>query len=225
MKITVKKLSELKLSDKNIRKHTEKQLSEYVRSVKMFGQIKPIVVDDQGVILAGNGLYAAMQRAGLEECDCYVMKGLSEKQKKKLMLADNRVFELGITDTSVFEEIVKELDGDIDIPGWDEDLLQMLNQSLSEATATLESYGSFTDAEADRINSREREEHVPGSQPPVYENRIINPVFAENGQNSTENVQNPPDGTTSGSIVHFSPENARTGQTIICPHCGKEICL
>ena len=176
MKITVKKLSELKLSDKNIRKHTEKQLSEYVRSVKMFGQIKPIVVDDQGVILAGNGLYAAMQRAGLEECDCYVMKGLSEKQKKKLMLADNRVFELGITDTSVFEEIVKELDGDIDIPGWDEDLLQMLNQSLSEATATLESYGSFTDAEADRINSREREEHVPGSQPPemlVYIGKIV----------------------------------------------------
>ena len=225
MKITVKKLSELKLSDKNIRKHTEKQLAEYVRSVKMFGQIKPIVVDDQGVILAGNGLYAAMQRAGLEECDCYVMKGLSEKQKKKLMLADNRVFELGITDTSVFEEIVKELDGDIDIPGWDEDLLQMLNQSLSEATATLESYGSFTDAEADRINSREREEHVPGSQPPAYEDRIINPVFAENGQNSTENAQNPPDGTTNGSIVHVSPENARTGQTIICPHCGKEICL
>ncbi|PSL09111.1 ParB-like nuclease family protein [Fusobacterium naviforme] len=225
MKITVKKLSDLKLSDRNIRKHTEKQLSEYVRSVRMFGQIKPIVVDEHGVILAGNGLYAAMQRAGIEECDCYVMKGLSEKQKRKLMLADNRVFELGITDTSVFEEIVKELDGDIDIPGWDEDLLQMLNQSLSEATATLESYGSFTEQEADRINSREREEHVPGSQPPAYESRIIEPNFAENGQISEENAQNPQNVPTDGPNVHVLNEGARTPQTIICPHCGKEICL
>lgn len=225
MKITVKKLADLKLSDKNIRKHTEKQLTEYVRSVKMFGQIKPIVVDDQGVILAGNGLYAAMQRAGLEECDCYVMKGLSEKQKKKLMLADNRVFELGITDSSVFEEIVKELDGDIDIPGWDEDLLQMLNQSLTEATATLESYGSFTDEETDRINSREREEHVPGSQPPDYSAsmRDIGQETAESDSNVQENAQNARYLPTDGSE---KPESAASGQrTIICPHCGGRICL
>jgi hypothetical protein len=225
MKITVKKLSELKLSDKNVRRHTEKQLTEYVRSVKMFGQIKPIVVDDNGVILAGNGLFEAMQRAGLEECDCYVMKGLNEKQKKKLMLADNRVFELGITDTSVFEDIVKELDGDIDIPGWDEDLLEMLNQSLTEATATLESYGSFDDAEVAHINSREREEHVPGTPAQTYESDNIRPEIAENGHISAENVQNATDITTDEPIVHDSTEPARTERIIICPHCGARICL
>lgn len=212
MKITVKKLADLKLADKNIRKHTEKQLNEYVRSVKMFGQIKPIVVDDQGVIIAGNGLYAAMQRAGLEECDCYVMKGLSEKQKKKLMLADNRVFELGMTDSSVFEEIIKELEGDVDIPGWDEDLLQMLNSSMTEATAMLEGYGTYSQEEVDSISRKEREEHQPGMG--------SNPE--QNGSIPSGNAQNPQDTPTNGSNMHVSAENART---IICPHCGKEICL
>ena len=212
MKITVKKLADLKLADKNIRKHTEKQLNEYVRSVKMFGQIKPIVVDDQGVIIAGNGLYAAMQRAGLEECDCYVMKGLSEKQKKKLMLADNRVFELGMTDSSVFEEIIKELEGDVDIPGWDEDLLQMLNSSMTEATAMLEGYGTYSQEEVDSISRKEREEHQPGMG--------SNPE--QNGSIPSGNAQNPQDTPTNGSNMHVSAEDART---IICPHCGKEICL
>lgn len=219
MKITVKKLADLKLSDKNIRKHTEKQLTEYVRSVKMFGQIKPIVVDDQGVILAGNGLYAAMQRAGLEECDCYVMKGLSEKQKKKLMLADNRVFELGITDSSVFEEIVKELEGDIDIPGWDADLLEMLNSSVSEATEMLESYGSYTSDEVANISRREREDHTE------YEGaRSQEPNPAGNGSNVhdlPEDARNTTTDGNNGNVV--SPEPAQ--RFVVCPKCGERICL
>lgn len=52
MNVTVKKLTELRLADKNIRRHTEKQLKEYVRSVNMFGQIRPLIVDDAGIILA-----------------------------------------------------------------------------------------------------------------------------------------------------------------------------
>ena len=43
--------------EKNVRIHTEQQLREFERSVRMFGQIRPIVVDENNVILAGNGLY------------------------------------------------------------------------------------------------------------------------------------------------------------------------
>lgn len=38
MKITVKKLSELHKPAHNIRRHSEKQLTEYIRSIEMFGQ-------------------------------------------------------------------------------------------------------------------------------------------------------------------------------------------
>lgn len=60
MKVVQKKLSELRKTEKNIRRHSPKQISEYVRSVKMFGQIRPLVIDEDGVILAGNGLYDAL---------------------------------------------------------------------------------------------------------------------------------------------------------------------
>lgn len=125
MKITVKKLSELHKPAHNIRRHSEKQLTEYIRSIEMFGQVKPLVVAEDGEIIAGNGLYEALLRMGRETCDCYVMVGLTDVQKKKLMMADNKVYELGFTDVDVIEELVKELDGDVDVPGW-EPLLSLL---------------------------------------------------------------------------------------------------
>lgn len=60
MKVTRMKLAEMKKPDKNVRMHTEKQLQEYERSVRMFGQIRPIVVDEGGTILAGIGLYLSL---------------------------------------------------------------------------------------------------------------------------------------------------------------------
>ena len=119
MIITQKKLSDLHKPAHNIRRHSEKQLHEYARSIEMFGQVKPLVVAEDGEIIAGNGLYEALLRMGRETCDCYVMVGLTDVQKKKLMMADNKVYELGFTDVDVIEELVKELDGDVDVPGWD----------------------------------------------------------------------------------------------------------
>ena len=88
MDVVTKSLSELHEIAKNVRKHTDKQLKEYVRSLQMFGQIKPIVIDEYGEIIAGNGLYAALKSMGAETCECYVVAGLTATQKKKLMLAD-----------------------------------------------------------------------------------------------------------------------------------------
>ena len=57
MKVCRIKLSDLVPPKENIRYHTEAQLKEFERSVRMFGQIRPIVVDEDNVILAGNGLF------------------------------------------------------------------------------------------------------------------------------------------------------------------------
>lgn len=92
MKITVKKLADLRKPAHNIRRHSDKQITEYIRSIEMFGQIKPLVVDEHGEIIAGNGLFEALTRMGRETCDCYVVTGLTDVQKKKLMMADNKVY-------------------------------------------------------------------------------------------------------------------------------------
>lgn len=67
MKIISMKLADLKQPEKNVRIHTEKQLQEFQRSVEMFGQIRPIVVDENNVIMAGNGLYDTLLRMGKEK--------------------------------------------------------------------------------------------------------------------------------------------------------------
>ena len=67
MKVTKKPLSDLRRPERNVRMHTDKQLKEFRRSVEMFGQIRPIVVDEAGVILAGNGLYETLLSMGHTE--------------------------------------------------------------------------------------------------------------------------------------------------------------
>jgi len=82
MKITTVKLSDLKKPEKNIRIHTEKQLKEFERSVTMFGQIRPIVIDENNVILAGNGLYDTLLLMGKSTAEVYKYDNLTENQKK-----------------------------------------------------------------------------------------------------------------------------------------------
>lgn len=141
MKIIKKKLSELKRPDRNTRMHTDKQIAEFKRSVNMFGQIRPIVIDENNVMLAGNGLYDTLLSLGREEADCYVVTGLSENEKKKLMLADNRIFDLGVDDMSAFDAVIAELGEDLDVPGFDEDLLKSLTADTEEINDMMSSYG------------------------------------------------------------------------------------
>lgn len=203
MKVVQKKLSELRKLEKNIRRHSPKQISEYVRSVKMFGQIRPLVIDEDGVILAGNGLYDALISMGEEKADCYVVSDLTETQKKKLMLADNRVYELGMTDTEVFDEIIRSLGGDVDVPGWDADLLETLNASVREVNAMVDSYGSYQPEDMGRYNRE-----------------------PQNGA-----LQQGSDGPQSASLSAAAPEGEapqNAAQTVsaryvICPKCGERI--
>lgn len=200
MKVVTKKLADLHVMEKNIRRHTEKQIREYVRSIEMFGQIKPLVIDETGEILAGNGLFYAMQSMGAETCECYVMKGLTANQKKKLMLADNRVYELGFTDTAIFDEIIRDLGGDIDVPGWDADLLEMLNASVRDANEMIGSYGTYSQDAVEAVNNRDCVDHsdnaaAAGASPSGQ---------ASNGEGAAP---------------------AQAERVIICPKCGERICL
>lgn len=67
------KLADMHKPEKNVRMHTENQLVEYERSVRMFGQTRPIIVDEDGLILVGNGLFDTLSRmgGGRRGCLCY----------------------------------------------------------------------------------------------------------------------------------------------------------
>ena len=202
MNVTRKLLSELRRPERNIRMHTDKQLKEFRRSIEMFGQIRPIVVDEDGVILAGNGLYETLLSMGRTEADCYVVTGLTEAQKKKLMLADNRVFDLGVDDLSALDAFVLELKDDLDIPGYEEDLLRAMVMEADEAADTLSEYGTIDEERIEEIrDARERTE-----------------AREEAAARNAEEYVPPAAGT--------QPQEERPARRfILCPKCGERIWL
>lgn len=198
-------LSSLKAPERNVRMHTEKQLTEFERSITMFGQIRPIVVDDDRVILAGNGLYEALTRMGWKEADVLQMNGLTENQKKKLMMADNKIFGLGVDDLETFDIFLEELKDDLDIPGFDEELLRSMVSQAGEVTEKLQEYGTLDADEIEEIKAaRERKDLYMATEPP-----------GEDGEEDTVEAE--------AAQAHEEREPVR--QYVICPHCGEKIWL
>ena len=64
MQIIKKYLEQLKPLVENVRKHNPAQIKEMMRSLDQFGQTRPMVVDEDGNILVGNGRHMAMAERG-----------------------------------------------------------------------------------------------------------------------------------------------------------------
>ena len=221
MKVIKKKLSELRRPKKNVRNHSIKQIEEFKRSVQMFGQIRPIVIDEDNVILAGNGLFMALEALGRTEADCYVATGLTEAGKKKLMLADNRIFNLGVDDLQAFEEIILELDHDFDIPGYDADLLETLVIDVGAADTLMGGYGIISDdtkQEMERAGDRYAKEDQSFAD---AAERII-PTQSESPHSIAGN-DSPSIPEEAVSALADQPDLPQ--RFMLCPKCGEKIWL
>ena len=92
MEIINKKTNEIKPYENNPRKNDE-AIKYVAESIKQFGFKVPIVIDKNGVIVAGHTRYKASKKLGLEEVPCIVADDLNEEQIKAFRLADNKVAE------------------------------------------------------------------------------------------------------------------------------------
>ena len=201
MEITEKKLSELREFEKNVRKHSEKQVQELIRSIEQFGQTRAIVCDESGQVLIGNGLLRAFAEMGRETAQCYVISGLSDKQKKKLVLTDNQVYNLGADDFDVVRELVADItiDGDLDIPGFDELALEAMSFTADDFEEQLDSYGTIT------------EERLTTYTPPEP-------------QKATQQTERG-DGSPELQTLEQGASKAKTDtrESVVCPSCGEVI--
>lgn len=102
MQIIMKNLSELKPYSKNPRKN-EKAIEPVAKSIKEFGFKVPVVIDCNGVIVAGHTRYAASKKLKLTEIPCIIANDLNEEQIKAFRLADNKVSELAEWDCNLLE--------------------------------------------------------------------------------------------------------------------------
>ena len=84
-------ISRLTPSPRNARTHSAAQVAEIAGSIRAFGFSNPILVGEDGDVIAGHGRLAAARQLGLTEVPVIVLSGLDELQRRQLMLADNRI--------------------------------------------------------------------------------------------------------------------------------------
>jgi DNA modification methylase len=89
--VVEKSISELKPYPKNARTHSRRQIEQIVNSFKQFGIVQPIIVDEDSVILCGHGRLDAGLLLGLTTVPTIQISHLTEIEKRKLRLSDNKI--------------------------------------------------------------------------------------------------------------------------------------
>ena len=127
-------VGDLKPDPDNARVHGSRNLGKI--------QQKPIVVDGNGVVLAGNGTLEAAKKLGWKNI-AVVRTNLKGSDRKAYALADNRTNELGGWDHDVLAEQLQELSSigiDLDELGWAEDEVSILISPNSDEEAAPETF-------------------------------------------------------------------------------------
>jgi DNA modification methylase len=117
-------VGDLKPDPHNARKHPESQINLLAASIRQFGFIGAIVIDEGNVIISGHGRHAAAQRVAMDVVPCIRIEHLTAKAKTALALADNRLGELSAWDevalASQLEQLLtSDLDFDFEVTGFD----------------------------------------------------------------------------------------------------------
>ena len=114
MKIERRKVDELTYDPANARRHDQRNLEAIKGSLARFGQQKPIVVDGNNVVRAGNGTLEAARQLGWEEIDA-VRSDLEGAEMTAFAIADNRTAELAEWNQEVLAATLQSLD-DAEVP-------------------------------------------------------------------------------------------------------------
>ena len=112
MDIIEKKLSEIRPYEKNPRLN-DGAVEKVAKSINEFGFKQPIVVDSDGVIIAGHTRYKAAQKLGLKTVPVLVASDLPPEKVKAYRLADNKVSDFAIWDNKLLLEELEDIGSDI----------------------------------------------------------------------------------------------------------------
>lgn len=123
-------VSELKEFPNNPNIHPEEQVKAIAQSMETYGQYYPIIVDERLQILAGHGKKLALEKLGRTDADVVIMRGLSDKQKMKLVLEDNKIQSLSYINFGKVEDIIREI-GETGIIGYTDDYLSAIINEVS----------------------------------------------------------------------------------------------
>lgn len=148
MEYTNKLVTELIPYASNARTHSEEQVTQIASSIREFGFINPIIIDDKNNVIAGHGRLLASKKLGLKEVPTLQVDHLTDTQRKAYILADNQ---LALN------------------AGWDTEMLKLELAGLDDVGFNLELLGFDLDALGDlgvqELELEEQEVPEPAEDP------------------------------------------------------------
>ncbi|MDR1160408.1 MAG: ParB N-terminal domain-containing protein [Syntrophomonadaceae bacterium] len=130
--------NEVKPYQNNPKKHSEKQVTQIINSIKEFKFNNPLLIDENNVLIAGHGRLLAAKHLNLEKVPAIQLRHLTEAQKRAYRIADNKLTENGDWDINIlaleFSDLEKlDLDFSLDITGFDNiEIDNLLNPPVSD---------------------------------------------------------------------------------------------
>jgi hypothetical protein len=136
-------VKDLKVNRRNARSHDDRQVQQIAASMREFGWLVPIVVDEEDTVLAGHGRLRAAPLLNMETVPTIQVKHLTPERKRAFMLADNRLAELAEWDEDLLTIELKELSGlefdfDFEITGFETKDLDRLEGAAAAKPAEVE---------------------------------------------------------------------------------------
>jgi DNA modification methylase len=119
---------------RNSRTHSEQQVAQVAASIREFGFTNPVLIDAEGVIVAGHGRVMASRSLGLPVVPCIRLGHLTEAQRRAYVIADNKLAENAGWDETMLALELKELDEmdfALELTGFGGDEIDQLLASMS----------------------------------------------------------------------------------------------
>ena len=129
--VVERSIHELTPHPQNPRTHSKRQIEQIAKSIKRFGFVNPVLLDNAGNVLAGHGRIEAAKSLGLASVPTLDIGSMSDAQRRAYIVADNRLAELA---------------------GWDSELLGLEMEAILEAMPDFDVGAiGFDDGELDAL--------------------------------------------------------------------------
>jgi len=171
---------DLVLDPNNARQHSEAQIKAIAKSLEEFGQQRPLVVDKNNVVYAGNGTLQAAQSLGWEKVSVVVLPFDDPIKCRAFAIADNRTSDLSSWDNAELVKSLEEINNAnlLDTVGYSSYDVDDLKALLSEMEAVaLYNSGIFEDTDSSEENVAY--EKTMMDKKTDYMNRAIRSIMLE----------------------------------------------
>jgi hypothetical protein len=145
----------LKAYPGNARTHSKKQIRQIAKSIKRFGFCNPVLIDDDGQIIAGHGRVEAAKLLGLLTVPTVRLSHLTEAERRAYILADNRLAEKAGWDREILAielQALIDLDFEVELTGFETAEIDLCLEEAREASDDTggpeDVVPAYTDAEA-----------------------------------------------------------------------------